>query len=290
MEVEVVGGLSEDTVIWRYMGIDKFINLLADSGLFFTPLSFYKKSDPFEGYPPRVAMEALYSISKSFNDRARAQISYWEQFVPSQHDNPKFLESLQSMKDKVEAQPSLFMDIFAKTTGSTLVSCWCGSAGESEAMWKLYGESSKGIAIRSTVGRLKSALEAAQEISWPKKIFIGKVKYLDYADSTLSAKDCVVNGLISPLLKRVQYAHEHEIRAFFVSNISYEAIDSFDAKPHQIEISLGELIESVYVSPYVDTSYAKAVRAVFNVYQLQCDMVESELLKGDERLFPFIDR
>src|SRR5687768_17393094 len=40
----------------------------------------------------------------------------------------------------------------------TKISCWHVNEGESAAMWKLYLRESKGIAIRSTIGRLMSSL------------------------------------------------------------------------------------------------------------------------------------
>ncbi|WP_152680419.1 hypothetical protein [Chromobacterium subtsugae] len=62
--LKVGKSLSDDDVLWRYMSLDKFINLLDSKTLFFTPISFYAQTDPFEGYMPKVAMDALASITK----------------------------------------------------------------------------------------------------------------------------------------------------------------------------------------------------------------------------------
>src|SRR5258706_406031 len=51
------------------------------------------------------------------------------------------------------------------------VNCWHVNEGESAAMWDLYANS-KGIAIRSTVGRLKKSLRPEQ-----RKIALCKVEY-----------------------------------------------------------------------------------------------------------------
>lgn len=46
---------------------------------------------------------------------------------------------------------------------------------QSDAMWRLYCSSGEGMAIRSTIGRLKNALAAT-----PLRVFIADVKYIDY--------------------------------------------------------------------------------------------------------------
>ncbi|WP_377706262.1 hypothetical protein ACFMKY_18095 [Pseudomonas protegens] len=289
MQVEVIGGLTEETTIWRYMSIDKFINLLEDSGLFFSPLSFYKKSDPFEGYPPAFVIKLMYSIGDKFYENMQENIKHWENLSATQAENPEFTDALIRLKSNIKERPGKFRETFTQLSKGMLVNCWYGGVCESEAMWKLYGESNKGVAIRSTVGKLKAALETAESLSWPNKMFIGKVKYLDYADVSLTPRDCMIGGHIAPLLKRNQFSHENEIRAFFVPDISYENLDAFESKPYQMNMDISGLIEAVYISPYVDMSYAKAVRAVFKRYALQCQLNESDLLSGDQQLFDFLN-
>ena len=41
-----------DAVIWRYMGMDKFRDLVANQELYFRRADLFKKDDPFEGLPP----------------------------------------------------------------------------------------------------------------------------------------------------------------------------------------------------------------------------------------------
>lgn len=289
MRVEVIGGLTDDTTVWRYMSIDKFINLLEDSGLFFSPLSFYKKTDPFEGYPPAFVIKLMYSINDKFYEDTQKNITHLEKLSATQAGNPEFTDALARFKSQFADRPEKFRKTFTQLTKGILVNCWYGGVCESEAMWKLYGESNKGVAIRSTVGKLKAALETADQLSWCEKMFIGKVKYLDYADSSLTPTDCMTGGHIAPLLKRNQFSHENEVRAFFVPNISYETLDAFESEPYQMKMDISDLIEEVYISPYVDVSYAKAVRAVFKRYGVQCKLNESDLLTGEEKLFDFLN-
>jgi hypothetical protein len=64
-EVDIGKSLERDLSLWRYMSIDKFIDLLSNQKLFLTPLAYYQSSDPFEGFVPKVAFEATM---KSFLD------------------------------------------------------------------------------------------------------------------------------------------------------------------------------------------------------------------------------
>jgi hypothetical protein len=57
-EVRVSDTLEGSTTLWRYMSLDKFIDLLSMNQLYFAPLAFYMKTDPFEGFLPAVCLEA----------------------------------------------------------------------------------------------------------------------------------------------------------------------------------------------------------------------------------------
>lgn len=57
-EVQASKQLSGKSGLWRYLSLDKLIDLLSTSELFFTPLAVFAKSDPFEEYLPSVALDA----------------------------------------------------------------------------------------------------------------------------------------------------------------------------------------------------------------------------------------
>lgn len=53
------------------------------------------------------------------------------------------------------------------------INCWHMNGSESDAMWKLYGNSTgETVAIKTNVGRLIKSLERCAEV-----VFIGKIKY-----------------------------------------------------------------------------------------------------------------
>jgi hypothetical protein len=47
-EVHVSAKLPRSTKLWRYLSLDKLVDLLSTNELCFTPLARFAKSDPFE--------------------------------------------------------------------------------------------------------------------------------------------------------------------------------------------------------------------------------------------------
>lgn len=81
------------------------------------------------------------------------------------------------------------------------VNCWTESS-DSMAMWDLYANST-GVAVRSTIRRLKSAVSAASE-----KIHIGSIEYVNWESTALWPNN--VFGMF--VRKAFGFVHEKEIR------------------------------------------------------------------------------
>ncbi|HEJ1053364.1 TPA: DUF2971 domain-containing protein [Pseudomonas putida] len=283
VKVEVLKSLSDDMVLWRYMSLDKLINLLDDGGLFFAPLTAFQKSDPFEGYPPAAGLKAMYTLTDSAYKVARETLILAEAIEKPW--SPVVEAAVQQAREGLADRPAKFRALMDALLKGMLVSCWYYSEHQSEAMWKLYGDQGKGIAIRTTVGKLKAALSGTLSDDQQKTIFIGKVKYVDYSDTNITAADCVVDGHIAPLLKRISYSHENEVRAFLSPDIDVSKVEEFVAKPFVADCDVRALIEAVYVSPFASNSFLKAVKAVVGRFDLRCSVMNSDLLAGADELF-----
>lgn len=109
----------DETVIWRYMTVEKYLSLLAGSKLFLCRLDQFE--DTWEGVWP-----------KKFTDAVR-----------------------ESLKARGIAD---YNNIHSVHRDILFVSCWHANDYESAAMWDLYSSKSSGVAIRTTVGDLKDAL------------------------------------------------------------------------------------------------------------------------------------
>jgi hypothetical protein len=245
--------LSGDTKIWRYMSLDKFIDLISTEQLFFSPTASYIESDPFEGYLPVVGMDALKEISPGL------------------------------------AQNGLLKPFVYKLAKGMMASCWHINEGESEAMWRLYSDNKKGIAVQSTVGSLNSALQRDQI---DETIWISKVKYIDFFDRNLKPSDCVIDGnLAMSLLKRKSYEHENELRAFITPKLNLENIHTFQPTPKRIDIHLSDLIKQVVISPLSNEPFVSSVKSICTQYRIsESKVYHSELLSGHEKLLSLLGK
>jgi hypothetical protein len=181
------------------------------------------------------------------------------------------------------AAPRLYHAAIAK---SIAVNCWHINKGESEAMLRLYGDSGKGVAVETTLGALKESLSARDSAF---RVHIYPVKYLDFFDDTLKPADCVVEGHRAPLLKRLSYEHEREVRAFIVHvpETARAALDLESWKPNPVRIPLEvtRLVKAVHISPYPGEPFAGSVTKVCEKFGLPREIVKpSRLLSGHEEL------
>ena len=120
----------------------------------------------------------------------------------------------------------------------TYCTCWHENNYENYAKWKIYLDNNlEGIAIKSTIGQLKSALIKEKE----RDIFIGCANYyttgISLFDNTLNEHNVV-------LRKRKEYNSEKEIRAFF----SVESVDLPNIL--YIDLDIRSLIDEIWISPF----------------------------------------
>lgn len=207
------------TIIWRYMTLARFLELVRSRRLFFCRAS--KLEDRFEGSIPRVV---------------NATLETWSAQYP-------FMDASDQMRnERIKNR-----DMFA-------INCWHVSDYESLAMWNQYG-GTEGVAIRSSVERLTRALTRRLQRDdhlW-HEIYVGRVNYIDYAVDEFPRGD----PLAPFIYKRKCYEHEKELRA--VTPISHSAeLAKFSRWPTEFELNdigiaipveLSTLIEAIHVSP-----------------------------------------
>lgn len=284
-QLSISNELGLDTLLWRYVSLDKLIDFLATQELHFTPLASFAKSDPFEGYLPAVAMEADASIFRpKVNDAELAWQLVEEHRRNVGHELTKEEKDLfEKQLAELKAAPRLYRAAIAK---SIAVNCWHINRGESEAMWRLYSDSGKGVAIETTLGALKESISARKSAY---RVHIYPVKYLDFFDDGLKPTDCLVEGHRAPLLKRLSYEHEREVRAFIVhvAETARAALDleSWKPVPVRISVTVSSLVKAVHISPYPEEPFATSVSKVCAKFGLSEEIVKpSRLLSGHEEL------
>lgn len=261
MPATLVGNLSDKEIIWRYMTLDRLINLLDEGALFMASLGAYSKSDPYEGYPPPVVLKQVKN-----------------------HCPPSMYFSHDASKSQDLSNFKLFAE---RIFHSRAVSCWYQGDEESEAMWKIYGDMGKAVAIRTTVGKLAEAL--GNEFHGK----IARVLYVNYARVTQEDYEAVMdahaqNILLDPIYKRHSYAHEKEVRAYIQipgANIN----EPSTYKSHLAPIDYSTMISEIVVSPFCSGSYVKATKAVATQYGLGGKVRQSTLLSDLAPIYSSIE-
>ena len=137
----------------------------------------------------------------------------------------------------------------------TLVSNWALGRDESYALWKIYLYGKKrGIAIRTTVSRLRHSLERGGD-PVSEDFYIGQVRYTSYL------RDAQLTRFHVICTKKPFYSFESELRAFILhQTVTGASRAPYDVSSHRcVRVDLTTLLPTVYISPFADTSYGAEV-------------------------------
>jgi hypothetical protein len=200
------------------MDLSQFLWLLSQKSLYFANLGEFL-TDKWEGTIPEATIEGLKRFLQSFAEKRGEQ--------PPKEDAER--EALCSLMSAVKSLQPLYV-----------VNCWHKNDVESVAMWKLYTKGVDGVAIQSTVGRLKNCLSHEH-----RPVYIARVKY---------GHGIHEDGLISPhalmpiITKRRSFEHEAEVRLVLDRYGSIRP-SARESKGETIAVDLSNLIERIVTSP-----------------------------------------
>ncbi|MEZ8945284.1 DUF2971 domain-containing protein [Vibrio sp. T3Y01] len=278
-KVKIGDSVDHSMPLWRYMSLDKLIHLLETDSFYFTPLESYSNSDPFEGYIPQKAFDLFGKIFATEVKELQEVYQVFESQCMTEGTSPP---ELQKMKEGIDGLGQKVKETYKLLHKGITVNCWHANPVESEAMWKLYSDNGKGIAIRTSVSNLSEALTHFEQ---DVLVQMGAVKYMDFNDPSIDGRDCVTDGHLAPLLKRSSFSHENEVRLFVSPKVDIENPYMFKAKPNVVSASAEKVIEAVYISPFAGEPYTSSVKAICNKYNIPHEIVcESNLLNGHEAL------
>ena len=247
---------SEALDIWRYMDFTKFVSLLEMQSIFFVRIAHLE--DPFEGSFP-VSQTPLNRILGML-----PQSAFPEGTTVTVSPSPGLEDHWKVMRNWA------------------MVSCWHAVAHESAVMWKLYAPTGVGVAIRSTVGRLRQAL--GTPLPPPNGFFgvdryhIGMIDYIDFSSANIP----VENAAAQFFRKRRSFEHERELRALLMQ-WPVKADGWFDhaQRPNDhgnsIFVDLKELIGEIRVAPQAPAWYCELVSKVVARYGIDVKPQQSEL-------------
>jgi|SRR5579872_3806672 len=233
-----------DASIWRYMALERFRFLIEQSSLFFSRADCL--GDRFEGTFPRQNIETRLS---RYHDR----IPEWKKEHPGEDPEKKLSDFFRSWRQFV------------------FVNCWHLNEHESAALWHIYADQNKGVAIRSTIAQLTWALDGNRDT----RFYGSLVKYIDYDKEMIPEDD----GLYPYIHKRRSYLYENEFRLLHEDPKVGQWPDLGEQTKVGVSfpISLDRLITSVYVSPGSRDDQIELVEALLATRSLRIKVVRSEL-------------
>ena len=218
---------SDDTIIWKYFKRPYFESLINDSALFFRRVIDFVTDDPNEGTIPQRDQQ---------RDRLLA--------LSRPHPTISSLVSAVTVANGIDGWGMRH---------ATVINCWTMRPTESRMMWIAYAGigdgTSRGIAIRSTVGMLKKALEGQ-----PEEVNMSSVRYIDYENDVF--EDGTGNAMTPILHKSVHgYSDEQEFRLIHRHSMTepFQKEKLWDEYPGcratKIKVNLSNLLCEVVMSP-----------------------------------------
>jgi hypothetical protein len=231
-----------NAVLWRYLNLSHFLGLLSERELHFASLDEFE--DKWEGACPEVLKIDLTDAGKDMKE--------FGEFVT---DNDK------------------------RAIGRSRVLCWHQNDVESVAMWKLYTRGLDGVAIQTTVTRLKASLHAEE-----RDIKIGLVRYADHADPLVFGKNAP-QGVAAVFLKRRSFEHENEVRLVIDDDPVVDLDSGYVQGPlvgGNVEADLKVLIQRIIASPDYPAWAIPSLQAIVTAAGLDVKVETSDLLKLPE--------
>ncbi|MEN7431318.1 DUF2971 domain-containing protein [Chromobacterium sp. TRC.1.1.SA] len=212
--------------LWRYFKIERFLELLKSSHLYFAAACQFE--DPFEGavavLPPGFPIDLRYAKAES---------------------HEQAFEELRRLSK---------------------VSCWHRAEYESDAMWQLYAGSRKGVAIRTSVDRIRDAAKPFKlkpEYGY-EELWAGNVSYVDLLQKRLRV------GMMDRFwFKHMAFSWEREFRLAVSLRMAEEFGVQVPELGVQVEFDITKLIDRIYLGPSLSEEDISAIRCAAKEHGLE---------------------
>lgn len=258
----------EEAILWRYMTLEQFIDMLARKSLFFTKASQFTE-DVDEGFIP-MEMEGVFRelVKESFPD------------------------------DFTVEQINEIVDENQKYRKVVMCNCWHQNEEESMAMWQKYRYHNSGVAIKTTMRNLKQSLSNSRDV------FIGKIKYFSLKDyneyyrrnfeeiELRADQKCIYFPFFH---KRKGFEYEREIRIVIDNELNWSEsgiiyrgrLGAIPDRPQMglpeiqyntgehVDVDVGTLIEEVIASPYIANWIPILIKDIVCKYGFEFDVRHS---------------
>jgi hypothetical protein len=253
--------ISEKTEIVRYVRLSTFLLYLTNRA-FIPSLRLLQSMDPLECRLPEKVFEPGYGT------RLESLLRPHEPWLVNQARGAKPV--LESDKPRTRVELNFLAKVWlAELAKRRCVWCWNIYQGESNAMWSLYG--SKGVAVVSTVGRVKAAIEKAGPFRCliaPVRYPIARRMFLEGENPEPTTRMMQGSNLIRPyLFKNPTFRYEEEIRFVFGTHPDLVQEGSTYAAPSprgiMIQIDREILPEGFHASPEIPIDEFQIIGPLF---------------------------
>lgn len=160
--------------------------------------------------------------------------------------------------------------------------CWT-TEKDTDALWRIYSHDKCSVRVKTTVGKLFSALYKPNDLQAKLKYFIGKVNYMSQDEISLlldktrfmSVAEGAQNHGFAKLLciKRNEFKHENEVRVLFndiASEYATRNVLFFDFDPNS-------LLEEVCLDPRIEEKLVSRTEKKLKAIGLTLPVVRSHL-------------
>jgi hypothetical protein len=205
--------VADELHVWRYFTFAQFLALLEFQALHFTRVDLLP--DPFVDIESHPNLTALPPMSAAGVRRA--------------------------------------LDMMRISRQAIFVNSWYGCGSELPGVWESCGGKNCGIAVRSSIGGMKTALKRSTQ-----NVHISRVLYLDYDIDPIP----LGNAYLSALHKEKKLQAEQEVRALFLQ-VGRDST-TFSPGPREgvdVGIDAATLIEGVLAAPESDAWFYRLVAA-----------------------------
>lgn len=212
----------QDTYLWRYMSLPKFIDLITTQEIYFATNSQLITGDPYEGTLPFFT-DFLFNFD---NER--------ETFINNLAEDSKglqpFLENIQSKGLSLKIN---------NIRNNTFINCWHINDDENHLMWQSYAPESGAVAIVTDICSLIEAIETDIEIEAVPITYNSKDFNQTVTDKNLDDEQELKNLVkLSSLYKKEFFKGENELRLIYQFG-----------NTNRIKVRLDKLIKHIYLSP-----------------------------------------
>ena len=224
---------SDSTIIWRYMELSQFLDLIVHRQIYFPNMNIL--TDKYEGKIP--------------------------QNIITQKENELKTKGL--IGRDLDEEMMRFHYFTSPMPELTRINCWTMEEHESYALWKIYLKgSTSGVAIKTTVGSLKKSLENGNNLD-SEDIYLGKVSYSnDFDFDKLDRFELVTT-------KMPYYSYEKELRLIIFDNPISEGGKArrSDGKGRYVKINVGDLIDDIYISPFSSGWFFNTIKTTIELLE-----------------------